>query len=362
MGIILRSLVISFEGQTEIDNKTTGHATCPLYFKSRELIQGDPQLLDKRADEKGSWYFGYEFLIPGWLPGSFALDDTKKERNKGTTSYALHAKAKFMDVKDPVRRSHTARATKRDFSLNYLRTPSSNWLEYKFGMYDFNVLWTTEVRYPEFIGIDWKTMPVIVRLRTSLALPDEKCQKLRVQSLSLIVKQEEKLSNTVLSSYPARRHLSSDQTSLVVRLLGNKTREEDIFLANKHWDNLPNGGYILNNAFVQANGGTYEAAVEIPLSPGEVRESYRSPLLSVAHTMLVRICLEYPSGSRNPMDYVNLHVPLSFVRFSASNPVREVSVQPSRVQHDPPFAADVCACCGSLLPSSEEPPRYSQLF
>ncbi|KAJ3989187.1 hypothetical protein F5890DRAFT_1401539 [Lentinula detonsa] len=114
--ILLQSLELTFEGQSEVAAPSVGYSAVRLCAITRELVPHDhPVLLSNDGDECPGepcrWNAIFNINVPGWLPASscFGTD------NSGV-SYQLFARAKYVDVDN----------RKRDVSFHH-RSSSSSW-------------------------------------------------------------------------------------------------------------------------------------------------------------------------------------------------------------------------------------------
>ncbi|EJD05698.1 uncharacterized protein FOMMEDRAFT_166053 [Fomitiporia mediterranea MF3/22] len=105
--VLLRSLIIIFEGQTELITNETGYSAARLCRVTRELAPAQAMLLSndnhEGSDSSSVWNFVFDLPIPGWLPSS-SIFGTDIHGPTGT-SYSLFAEARFTPLEGPHSRS-----------------------------------------------------------------------------------------------------------------------------------------------------------------------------------------------------------------------------------------------------------------
>jgi hypothetical protein len=98
--VLLRSLVITFEGQAEIVTPKTGYAAVRLCSISKELVLTTTVELGNEGGEDGeqpcTWHVMFDLAIPGWLPASDRYGDCRQ--GFSGTQYNLYATAKFQNA------------------------------------------------------------------------------------------------------------------------------------------------------------------------------------------------------------------------------------------------------------------------
>ena len=100
----LESLVLTFEGQSELVTSQTGHASCRLIEFSEELITNGPIEIHHNWDEgtsrdRARWFIVFNLKIPGWLPQTCCTSFGDRTREEPEVSYRLSAVAKYRDAK-----------------------------------------------------------------------------------------------------------------------------------------------------------------------------------------------------------------------------------------------------------------------
>jgi hypothetical protein len=105
--ILLRSLVVTFEGQAELVTCEAGYAATRLCSISRELISKSPLELSNEDHEDGgepcTWQAMFDIPIPGWLPASDAYGDGRQ--GFSGTQYNLYATARFSNAEETLGRT-----------------------------------------------------------------------------------------------------------------------------------------------------------------------------------------------------------------------------------------------------------------
>ncbi|KAI0256875.1 hypothetical protein BJV78DRAFT_1278496 [Lactifluus subvellereus] len=100
--ILLRSLVITFEGQAELVSQESSYAAVRLCTISKELVSKTTVELSNEGHEDGdepcTWHVMFDLPIPGWLPASDTYGDCR--HGLAGTQYNLYATVKFANVED----------------------------------------------------------------------------------------------------------------------------------------------------------------------------------------------------------------------------------------------------------------------
>lgn len=95
---LLQSLVITFDGQTELVTPDTGYTPYRICSVVKELAPQNPQFeLNNEFEDSGKpcvWNVTFDLAIPGWLPSSNFEDS---ENAPIAVRYALHATATFVN-------------------------------------------------------------------------------------------------------------------------------------------------------------------------------------------------------------------------------------------------------------------------
>lgn len=226
--ILLQSLLVTFEGQTELVTEDTGYSAFRLCSISKELVDGEPVEMNNEDHEDSvdscSWNIVFNLTIPGWLPETANFGD-----HAGGTRYALHASATiqalgalgscFSAFCTPFRvHSRIIKAPRADihvhrFSnpLSTFATPASLWplahyaispeFQYliKEGPFPSEVLskLRVQISLPERIGTEEESIPLVIRLRTS-GLPESECKRVRISSFDVDIEQCERYRYVLL--------------------------------------------------------------------------------------------------------------------------------------------------------------------
>ncbi|KAF9653063.1 hypothetical protein BDM02DRAFT_3088067 [Thelephora ganbajun] len=95
---LLQSLVVAFDGQTELVTPDAGYTPYRICSVTKELAPQNPvfELNNESLEDSGKpcvWNVIFDLAIPGWLPSSTSEDN---ENAPITIRYALHATATFV--------------------------------------------------------------------------------------------------------------------------------------------------------------------------------------------------------------------------------------------------------------------------
>ncbi|KIJ69092.1 hypothetical protein HYDPIDRAFT_80707 [Hydnomerulius pinastri MD-312] len=100
--VLLQSLSITFEGQSESLTPETGYSPIRLCSIKRELLHGEPVDLSNEghedSDKPCSWNVVFDVPVPGWLPTTSVYGDCAAAA--AGTRYALYATATFAYLED----------------------------------------------------------------------------------------------------------------------------------------------------------------------------------------------------------------------------------------------------------------------
>jgi hypothetical protein len=220
--ILLRSLVITFEGQAElVATETAGYFAVRLCSISRELVsKSTVELSNEGGEDSGeqpsTWHVMFDLPIPGWLPASDLYGDCRQ--GVSGTQYNLYATMKYANVGEDAHhgpiwlsalcspfssRNKVAHARPCPVQLNRFAFPQS---ATSYGPAVYSVRATgQEVRsenqrppipediiskiemlasVPECVSVDGERFPFSLSVRTP-SLSDDQASKLRVSHLSL---------------------------------------------------------------------------------------------------------------------------------------------------------------------------------
>ncbi|KZP21216.1 hypothetical protein FIBSPDRAFT_741119 [Athelia psychrophila] len=236
--LLLQSLTITFEGQSEVVTREIGYAPLRLCSMTRELAPNEPLELSneghEHSDKPCAWNVVFNLPVPGWLPTTSTYGDWSEE---GTgTSYALYATAKFASLDDESDRSWSFQTLCSLFRpkskvvyaehcpitlSRFMNPPSIPASESLFPMANFALRPELEclpeepkipadiiskiqalMSIPEHIPADATSMPFTIRLRTS-DLSEEDTKRLRLSAFSVDVQQQERY-RYVHSGMPSR--------------------------------------------------------------------------------------------------------------------------------------------------------------
>lgn len=225
--ILLRSLTITLEGQSETLSPATGYAPVRLCSIIRELLPGDPMDISNEGHEDSDkpclWNVVFDITVPGWLPTTSVYGDASLQPTG--TSYALYATARFVDINHghssfsfanicgPVRsRTRAVDAQRCPISLRRLVEPQSGSSSSTFPMSVYivdarrepdsedssrrsmpnDVLEKIEVTasIPSVTAMDETSLPFILRVRGK-DLNDAERKRLRMIEFSVDIEQVE---------------------------------------------------------------------------------------------------------------------------------------------------------------------------
>ena len=229
--LFLSSLVVTFEGQSEMIAEETGYAAIRLCSISQECVPGEPIELvtsddSGTCDEPCNWNVVFNLTVPGWLPATSVFGQSFS--GVAGTRYTLHAVAKFQSPSSatsnswlsmlclPLRfTSQTVKAPKLPIALNRFTSPScyASTSSSLFPMTNYMVSVQSEdsiddpasppiptevlsklrvaVTIPQQVGTEEATVPLNLRLRTE-GLSESQCKRLRIEEFQLSIDQTEK--------------------------------------------------------------------------------------------------------------------------------------------------------------------------
>ncbi|KAJ7709662.1 hypothetical protein B0H17DRAFT_1173820 [Mycena rosella] len=241
--ILLESVLLTFDGQTEVITTSLGYSPLRLCTISREMAPYPPIELSNEGHEDTNepcrWNVVFDLPIPGWLPAShdFAPGDLG-----ASTQYFLHAQVKFIVVEDhstsswsfttlcsPFRsrtqtlETFTSIALRRFIEpptdepapprfINYLLSPPPQPAKKDLHI-PSEILSKIQVlaSVSKYVDVCEGHLPFILRLRTK-DLEDADCKRLQVSSFKVDVVQEEKcrrIFETQFSEFESRHPIPS---------------------------------------------------------------------------------------------------------------------------------------------------------
>ncbi|KAJ7063453.1 hypothetical protein C8F01DRAFT_78070 [Mycena amicta] len=221
--ILLQSVQLTFDGQSEVICNALGYSPLRLCSITRELVTAGPLELTNQGqendDEPAQWHVVFDMPIPGWLPAShdFAPGDLG-----AATQYLLHAVVKFVVLDEtsawslttlysPFRsRARSIEVCKtinlRRFAeaptdepvtqpalINYLLTPPAQPKQNTDLSIPAHVLSQIQVlaSVPKHIDVCESCIAFTLRLRTK-DLEEDECKRLQVTKFTIDVVQEER--------------------------------------------------------------------------------------------------------------------------------------------------------------------------
>ncbi|KAF5315979.1 hypothetical protein D9611_004865 [Ephemerocybe angulata] len=235
--LLLQSLSITFEGQSEVFTQATGYTGLRLCSVTKELVPSDPIEFTNEGHEEDAepckWDVLFNLPIPGWLPSSttlgmdeigirYGLYATAKfvnldlEQNPSSWSFATLCapfrsrvrsveSSKNITVRRYVLPPHVDRPTS---AINYLvNSQSSSEKDSPKKRIPSEVLSKIQVlaSVPESVDIEDCFIPITVRLRTK-DLDGVECKRLQVTDIGINIIQQERCryrpSSTFLNRHP----------------------------------------------------------------------------------------------------------------------------------------------------------------
>jgi hypothetical protein len=221
--ILLRSLVITFEGQAELVTQEAGYSALRLCSISKELVSKAAIELSNEGLEDGegpcTWQVMFDLPIPGWLPASDLYGDCRQ--GFSGTQYNLYASAKFTNSETfgpswvstlcppffP--RNNVLHAERRRIMLNRIALSQHSRLTYysisptgkaprlEDNPHPIPADITSKVELlasvPESISLDQEKFPFSLSMRTS-SLPESQARKLHVSQFSFELQQVDQYS------------------------------------------------------------------------------------------------------------------------------------------------------------------------
>ncbi|OCH85702.1 hypothetical protein OBBRIDRAFT_762621 [Obba rivulosa] len=234
--LLLQSLVVTFEGQSELITQDTGYSAIRLCSISQELTSGEPfELSNEGAEDSGgpAWTVVFNLTIPGWLPPTALFGEVDGDTG---TRYGLYATARFTNLAEsPVKswfsfcgpfrsRDRTAKAPRCEVQLNRfmggdIYTPSCSTtvpsVDYAISTQPSRVPDSSSIpaeiassirvlaSVPEFISVDEKSIPLTLRLRAK-DLAEAECKRLRVSDFFVELEQVEDYRISPTRAYTSR--------------------------------------------------------------------------------------------------------------------------------------------------------------
>ncbi|KAJ3546828.1 hypothetical protein NMY22_g1894 [Coprinellus aureogranulatus] len=237
--LLLQSLSLTFEGQSEIFTHSSGYTGLRLCSVTKELLPHNESIEftnegHEEDNEPCRWDILFNLPIPGWLPSSttMGMDDIG-------VRYGLYATAKFINLdveqspsawslatlcapfRSRMRSTYASKkiqlrryvlpphAEKPPSSINYLVNShfSEDKPESPKRRIPTEVLSKIQVlaSVPEFVDVKGTSIPITVRLRTK-DLEASKCKRLQITEIGINIIQQERCryrpSASLLSRYP----------------------------------------------------------------------------------------------------------------------------------------------------------------
>ncbi|OAX41716.1 hypothetical protein K503DRAFT_645355, partial [Rhizopogon vinicolor AM-OR11-026] len=241
--VLLQSLSITFEGQSEVLTPDIGYAPLRLCSITRELVNSEPVHLSNEGHEDShkscSWNVTFDIPVPGWLPTTSTYGD--QGAAEAGTRYALYAVATFIYLEDGSssilssfcspfrRRTHNINAPRRPIILTRFAEipsglsassstsvfpmalflvdaqPGQDGTETDAKAIPAEVLKNIQVvaSIPNAVTMDETSFPFLLRLRGN-ELDDSQRERLRITDFSIDVEQFETYRSTISRESVAR--------------------------------------------------------------------------------------------------------------------------------------------------------------
>ncbi|KIM48768.1 hypothetical protein M413DRAFT_85695 [Hebeloma cylindrosporum] len=236
--LLLQSVSLTFEGQSEIFTPSTGYSSLRLCSITRELAPSTPIELSNEGHEEDAdpcvWNIIFNLPIPGWLPATTALGIEEIG-----VRYALYATAKFTNLDEeqtpatwsiaslcaPFRSRIKSSYAQTSVNIcRFISAPKSEATELSLLNYLVNstptapsnpeadvdripagVLSKIQVlaSVPEYLDVNSNALPLTLRLRTK-DLVEEECKKLQVTEVEVDIVQQEKCRYRPTRAYLSR--------------------------------------------------------------------------------------------------------------------------------------------------------------
>ncbi|KAH9950250.1 hypothetical protein B0H21DRAFT_563589 [Amylocystis lapponica] len=230
--LLLRSLTIVFEGQSELISQEMGYVPYRLCRVAQELVLGDPVELTNEGHEDSdrpcTWDVVFNLTVPGWLPATTTFGDVGT--GEAGTRYALYATAKFDNVDDGTgrswlsalcspfhSRSRTVNARRCSVQLNRLVTSLGETSSSASQTVNYSVLadgagdasripadTLSKLRVvasvPEYVDMTESSFTICLRMRTD-GLAESETQRLRVAGFNVEVEQVERYRSSPSPAY-----------------------------------------------------------------------------------------------------------------------------------------------------------------
>ncbi|CAK5277338.1 unnamed protein product [Mycena citricolor] len=223
--ILLQSISLTFDGQTEVVTNGMGYSSIRLCSITRELLPSGPIELSNEGEEEDEepcrWNVIFDLPIPGWLPVSSNFCPGEVG---ASTRYFLHASVKYTVLEDakpsawsiaslytPFRSRCRTLETAKSIILRRFVTPPTdepvpaptliNYLLNSPSAPSNNQELTIPASVlskiqllasvPKYVDLSTNRLPFTLRLRTK-DLEDEHCRRLRLTKFTVNVVQEER--------------------------------------------------------------------------------------------------------------------------------------------------------------------------
>ncbi|KAI0283083.1 hypothetical protein BGY98DRAFT_1094026 [Russula aff. rugulosa BPL654] len=397
--ILLRSLVIAFEGQAELVTQEASYSAMRLCTISKELVSKTTIELSNEGHEGDGggegpsvWHIMFDLPIPGWLPRAISMETVDRVFQAHSTTSS------------PARVSPTnnvLHADRRRIMLNRFALPAQRPAYYSVSLtagglspednphpVPADIISKIELlaSVPDRICLDQEKFPFSLSIRTS-SLSESEAAKLHVTQFSLELQQNDQYSSTA-SAYTGRHPVPSPKNQPPVKSLREAHPIHTLYdigllgspapftLDDSHsllpgydrvvipLDTADYGSKLSQGMhptrwltmetkvpFTRSLLRAKEGALDWTGSP-RLRETSQGPFFSVSHTLRVIVTLTYDDD-----DDDGKPPPTSFLALSSP------SISCSQVSSsDTPAALPTTTPPTQQAYSVPELPAYSQLF
>jgi hypothetical protein len=94
--LLLTSLELTFEGQSELVLNDVGYSPLRLISITKELVSPSEPVHISADEDSAEWRVVFDVAVPGWLPATSIFGDDDEEA--AGVSYALYARARFLSA------------------------------------------------------------------------------------------------------------------------------------------------------------------------------------------------------------------------------------------------------------------------
>ncbi|KAJ7444877.1 hypothetical protein FB451DRAFT_1355199 [Mycena latifolia] len=411
--ILLQSVLLTFDGQTEVITTGLGYSPLRLCTIAREVGPFPPIELNNEGhedtDEPCRWNVVFDLPIPGWLPASHEFAPGDLGASTYTTSWSFttlcspfRSRARSLEAYKPItlRRfvEPPADEPAPPAPINYLLKPPTQ--TNKGLPIPPDILSKIQVlaSVPKHVDVCEDRLPFTLRLRTK-DLADAECKRLQVTSFTIDIVQEEKCRRvTKFSEFGSRHPVPSEHSQPPYQPLFSAHHISDMYQLGLYvapgsdarsmvcsTSLLPPGEpgvyHLSGDHHIFADDAVKDAATwytletsipfvqALPVLPDaaewegalKIRPSAAGPLYDVSHLVKLSVHCTYDMPDTNELASADLAftVPLTFGRIAPPLPSRDILPALFDAMRLPDGAYPPLP---PLLPFGANLPAYSQLF